>query len=348
MATLVLALWPVPALAGVYDLSEAPLGPAAIAEPAPLPSGRFQDLLAGLLRAQIADPETAEHARYSKEAREIEARNHAGGASVQDLANLGACELRLGRPAEAIEVLTRAATRDRRNFTVLGNLGTAYQLAGQPVAALGRLAEARDVWPRECSGLTPIQLNWYRKVEGYQDRLIRLRARESAAGRPADAPDDLFGVRFLSEGGTYRAGDLAPSERRKLPPDAVAVVQQLLIWLPADTRLYWLLGELLNAQGDISAAAEALDECLWARRFDSATLREHRRILREAVASAPPAPPTTSPEPAAPELPPGWHFNRGLAVGVGAGAGLLVGLLVYLQVREVRQRRARRQAPGRG
>lgn len=342
--------WPTPGWSGVYDLAEAPVGPAAAGAPAAMPLAGFQDLLGVLLRAQVAQPETAERARYLRRARAIEADDRKDAASAQELSNLGACYLRLGQPTEAMDVLTRAAARDRRNFTTLANLGTAYQLLGQPIASLGRLREAREVWPVAWPGLTAAQLAWYRKVEGYQERLVRLRVREPAGTAPPDAPDDLFGLRLVGPRGTYQAGELAESERGKLPPDAIAVVQQLLVWLPGDTRLYWLLAEVLNAQGKTADAAAILDECAWVRRYDSRTLREHRRVLREALARArPPAPPADVDAASAPsEPPPGWRLNRGWALAVGVGGALVLGLLVYLQMREVRQRRARPRAQGRG
>ena len=101
-------------------------------------------------------------------------------------------------------------------------------------------------------------------------------------------------------GNTY-AGRISAEELKKLPPDAIAIVQQLLIWLPGDARLYWLLGELLNAEGDVSSAATVFDECLWTRRYDSPLLREHRQVVQQANASQ--APFLGSLEPSAPNRP---------------------------------------------
>src|SRR5262249_9699783 len=55
--------------------------------------------------------------------------------------------------------------------------------------------------------------------------------------------------RFVGESGAFEVGTLAVAEKAKLPPDALDIVQQLLVWLPDDLRLYWLLGELYNARG---------------------------------------------------------------------------------------------------
>src|SRR5205823_3935266 len=96
----------------------------------------------------------------------------------------------------------------------------------------------------------PTAGNWFKQAERYQLTLLRLRMREGfgrrAGGRPVPATDvdALFGVRFIGPSGEYEAGKIADAERSKLPADAVAIVQQLLLWFPDDTRLLWLLGEL--------------------------------------------------------------------------------------------------------
>ena len=53
--------------------------------------------------------------------------------------------------------------------------------------------------------------------------------------------DDLFGIRYVGEDGSYQPGKLAAAEAKKLPANAAALVQQLALWLPADGRLLWQL-----------------------------------------------------------------------------------------------------------
>ena len=55
---------------------------------------------------------------------------------------------------------------------------------------------------------------------------------------------------------------MTDAERKKLPANAVAVVQQLALWLPADGRLLWQLGELANVHGDVRTAAAILEGCV--------------------------------------------------------------------------------------
>src|SRR5262249_15331003 len=155
---------------------------------------------------------------------------------------------------------------------------------------------------------------------------LRLRARETlsrstnAAGA-GEALDDLFGVRFVGPSGEFQAGRMPPDEKKKLPADAIAIVQQLLLWFPADNRLYWLLGELLNAQDDIGSAATVFNECVWTRRYDPPLLRTHRQIVQQANAAQ--APMLGALEPSAPEPPAGWRLDVRLIV-MGAVAGVCV------------------------
>src|SRR5205823_11097654 len=86
-------------------------------------------------------------------------------------------------------------------------------------------------------------------------------------------------VQFVGDEGGYQAGQIAAAQKVKLPDDAIAIVQQLLLWLPHDARLQWLLAELYNAAGDPGSALTLLNECVEAMRFHPALLREHQRAL---------------------------------------------------------------------
>jgi hypothetical protein len=163
--------------------------------------------------------------------------------------------------------------------------------------------------------------------------------------------DDLFDVRFVGDSGQYKAGNLAADQREKLPSDALAIVQQLLIWLPDDTRLYWLMGELLNAQGDLAGAYRVFDQCRGSRAFGAKQLQEHRQIVQEALAKAAPSgngvgdlvlgtgiqsdssPPSGEAS--------GWRLDRPHLLIVGSLAAIVVAVLVVLQIREVRRRRGK-------
>src|SRR5207249_2219918 len=139
---------------------------------------------------------------------------------------------------------------------------TVLQATGQLREAAPYLDSARDLFPEPWPGDAKAGA-WFKEVEGYQAKLLRSRLRESAGapgGRPraANDVDALFPVRFTDPGGKFEAGKLTTDDKAKLPANAAAVVQQLVLWFPDDTRLLWLLGEIYNANGDLDAAFGAL------------------------------------------------------------------------------------------
>ncbi|MCS6849907.1 MAG: hypothetical protein NZ700_01915 [Gemmataceae bacterium] len=309
---------------------EAPAGPIATTEG--VAALRFDQFLIdpmGLLlrigNEQLNDNRIRAH--YLRQADRLRTKVRSGTATVPERVSLSAYLIRLGRPEEAVDVLTPVAGRDCRDFMVFANLGTATQLTGELRRAADRIQEALDYWPRDWPGMTRQQLEWYRQVERDHRRLLLLRLRERASGRARadETVDELFPeLRFVGESGVYEAGQLAAAMREKLPADALARVQQLLVWLPADTRLYWLYGELLNAHGEVAAALRVLDECVYGRQYQTAELRAHRLVLLEAQARS--------------VSPPDWLPGRRQLTVVGSLAGVVVVALLVLQVRELRRR----------
>jgi len=148
-------------------------------------------------------------------------------------------------------------------------------------------------------GLTKGQRDWQAMLDAeYIPHYYAIHRREAEAKpRPApevEEPTPLFPlpqrdkphtpVRFVNNAGQYEVGTLADAERAKLPPDAIAIVQQLLFWFPTDPRLYWLLAELYAADGKIDEAAAILDECAWGRQFGNRKLlMDHRAALHAAI-----------------------------------------------------------------
>lgn len=342
--------------AGVYSTTEVKgLAPALEKEGIkPLPPGLFRDAVAGhfgvlALQATLdskQEPNQKIDANVTKnrqaafdQAKALKAKVRSGGASLQDQVDLSALYIRLGKYSEAIELLEPLARGEgRSHFMVLANLGTVYLLAGQMERAGDYLEQARDAWPTEFPGLTPAQLKWYAEVEKYQLRLVRSRRLEGARGGGAGGQDvdPLFGerdapVKFVGESGQYEAGTLAAKEKAKLPKDALAIVQQLVLWMPTDTRLYWLQGELLNAQGPsyIEDAFKILDDCGYIRGWHAPLLKEHRHTLQENLPKPAPASSDAG----------SWLPDTAKLVMVGGAAVLVIGLLGYFQVRELRRRR---------
>ncbi len=189
--------------------------------------------------------------------------------SADEAADLGALYLRLGDTARAIEILRIAQRDNPKHFHLTANLGTAWQMQGDLAQAVVCLEQAAQ--------LAPAKL---REVEQLHLKLVRLRARQP---RDASDLDDLFGIEYVGPSGKFEAGRLAQAQRKRLPDDAVALVQQLALWLPADGRLLWQLGELAGANGDVATAAAILDGCVTEFGLRSALLLEHRRAFRAAA-----------------------------------------------------------------
>jgi tetratricopeptide (TPR) repeat protein len=306
-----------------------------------------------------------------------------GPLSTTAYMDLGAALLRLRKYEEAVKVyeegvkvLEAGKALDRKDFLLLSNLSTAEHLAGRDQRALDHMVEVFDLWPARWEDLGKDQqlkltlllgwneshYKWYRRAETYYRKLLRLRLREALAGQGGKAPeeglDNLFDdggspprpVRFVGESGQYEAGKLAAAEQAKLPKDAVLLMEQLLVWMPDDVRLYWLLGELYNARGDTAFALEIFSEIVnKGGRFPE--LREHRRVLQSQVrqqgttaagsqgGSAAPAGPDTTEQPWAPSP---WE-----TLVLGFLLGLVVAFLGYWQVKEILRRRRQRAAVSR-
>lgn len=192
--------------------------------------------------------------------------------SADELADLGALHVRLNQPEKAVELLLPATRKHADHFRMMANLGTALQMTGE----LNRAAEILQ----DAVRLAPAQ---WKSVEEAHYKLVRMRSREAVARNKDMSLDDLFGVKYLGESGKPEAGRIAAAERKKLPGDDAAIVQQLLLWLPSDGRLLWQLGEIANAHGDVRTAGNILDGCVIEFRLASADLRERRAIYLKAA-----------------------------------------------------------------
>jgi tetratricopeptide (TPR) repeat protein len=225
----------------------------------------------------------------------LEVKERKGELTLDDRINLAADYLYLAPPNnaapwanKAIRVLT-PAVGDRGNFLVLANLATAYEMAGIPERALDYRRQALAAWPQSWPGWSTLQLVWYRRLEKLHLHLLQLRTQEAARSpRGPEKLDELFpGVKFVGPKGEYEAGRIALEQMAEIPPDAINLVMQLLFWLPNDNRLYWLLAELLNAQGDVLAAERIFYDLVEQRNYKQAReVRQHYQILVEARPAA--------------------------------------------------------------
>jgi tetratricopeptide (TPR) repeat protein len=271
--------------AGLYNTAE----PAHYPLPQSFPE--FQSVRGDLMGVAVAQPGAPNRLRnhYLEQVAALEAKGRTGTLTVEDRVNLGAYYVRLLRFEEAVRVLSAAEAQEPDNFMVLGNLATANYLADpQDPARLDRAIteeeQALKAWPVVWAGLTADQLAWYRRAERVFLTLLQQRRQEVRLqpGRPPQTLDDLFHVRFVGRSGEYEPGTLAADQTDALPIERVPLVSQLLLWLPFDNRLYWLLAELLNSQGDIESAVKIMD-VLVATNFNTPELWAHRKVLRQAL-----------------------------------------------------------------
>ncbi|HJZ57225.1 MAG TPA: hypothetical protein VKE74_19805, partial [Gemmataceae bacterium] len=203
----------------------------------------------------------------------------------------------------------------------------------------------------EVKGLTKAQRDWQAKLDrDYVWAYYREHQKEAAVSpRPALEAEDVLPlfpveqagktspgpVRFVNEAGHYEPGRLAAAEKGKLPPDAVAVVQQLLLWFPTDTRLFWLLGELYAADGDVSSARTIFDKCVNARQYGNRKLlMDHRAAVLAALETR--KPPAEPPPPAEDAQPPTEPTAQPVPIGLGAVwiyFGVVAAIVVLAAVR---------------
>ena len=181
------------------------------------------------------------------------------------------------------------------------------------------------------------QLDWYREVTKYQLRLVKKRLSGIASKAGQAAVDDLFDtpagtIQYKGEDGLsgQQVGGCGTEEAaaQRLGHRAAVV-----LWFPDDTRLYWQLGELYNAEGDsgcgnylerVRLDARDMLRCSWAsklysRRFPSNRPRCSRMSQRLSKTTA------ANPNAYLPE-------TRQLVL-VGGVAGTIIVVLIFLQIR---------------
>jgi tetratricopeptide (TPR) repeat protein len=302
------------------------------------------DLRFGAL-GNVANPNAKGEALTDRQA--IQARLAAEGTRPSmpgPAAGAAADLLRLGNDTAALNALAPFARQDPADFRVLVNYAHAFALRGEWDAAARFHEQAvlgRPGFPKQLPGIKPEQLAWLQTVEKrYYTKWLAIHKSQSARkpNPETEEPFPLFGdVKFVNVAGAYEPGNLGPTERQKLPKDAVAIVQQLLLWAPGDTSLYWLLGELYAADGQLEDAKLVFDRCVDARSFSNRKLlKDHRTVLIEKLATQ--TKPAEAPAPPADNgLPPKSTVYLILAVFVPVAV-----LLAVFQLRVYRRKLARR------
>ncbi|MCZ2343810.1 MAG: hypothetical protein LC104_18735 [Bacteroidales bacterium] len=351
-------------------------GPYNSAEPMPFPigpegkaqelswntdgSGPFPQRFSALTNALDNRPRADHNPDRQKILDRIAAARKAEATAAltpEQLAGLAADELRVGQFDEALNRLA-PRSRDRvPDFRILATLAHTYAMRGEWHEALRwhQAAFLDAEFPESLAQTTVEQLAWLKRVErDYYRRWLRIH-QERQAQKADPTKESIFplfeNVRFVNEAGVYEPGKLTAAERAKLPADAVAIVQQLLLWDPTDTALYWLLAELYAANGQLRQADTIFYQCAWSRQYGNrAELMAHRTAVQAAVTQLPPeADPTDlilAPLPATPAvatvtgdpveeaaLP-----SRGKVIAVVVVFSLVALVLIGLQLRAVWKR----------
>jgi hypothetical protein len=223
---------------------------------------------------------------------------------------LAADLLRAGRVDEAQNRLAARLRDPRPDYFVLTTYASIRATAGDFAEALRyhTAAQLDSEMPPTVKGLTKGQRDWWEKLDrDYVPHYYRLRQKEVAERKNAtrleveklDETEDVFPlfplpnthlqpVRFVNDAGAYQPGQLAAEERKKLPPDAISIVQQLLFWFPSDNRLYWLLAELYAAEGDYAASFSTFHSLSWGRAYGNRpVMMAHRQAVESALNAQP-------------------------------------------------------------
>lgn len=341
------------------------------AEPAPWPlparPAEFRQKHGEYLSVSSSEPSVRER-DFPKRVREqiarLEKGHSEGKLSVDDAINLsGYYLLQSNRGAydKAISVLTPVLQKQPKNFMVLANLANAYQGIGEFRRAADLQAQVLANWPTNHPAWTWEQLWWYRRAEKYYLTLLESRNREQLLNQPQNGLDHLFpGMPFADDPTKYLIGESTFKVRDRLPPDVLTIVEQLLLWMPQDRRLLWMFAEVLNARGDVRLAWPIFTEIVKGGN-PNRLFRDHWRAYRRVVDTDPrfkepkqelsgglPTRPGSATVPGSapePETAQNTWMPDWRQLGVGFGSGLLVGMLLLLQIGQLRRRSSAARLP---
>lgn len=283
----VLAVWLLPpmfARAGVYNTEERLLD-LVFSHP-----NNYQEAVRTLQQVVAVELENVPKSardQVLQRVNTLEKELNEGRLSLQGRINLSAYYIRLNQPEKAVALL-KDVPAAQLDFMAWSNLATASQLTGNLERAESYLMNALDNWPRVSTETSTWRLNWLKVVENHQLHLIRARLREQrqAPGAPQSV-DALFpNLRFVGPSGQYEAGLLAANQWAKLPAGHTEIVKLLVLWMPHDARLRWLLAEVVNANGDPGGAWEMMDELRQTRGFGNEEFAAHYSELAHAKAIA--------------------------------------------------------------
>lgn len=305
-------------------------------------------------RVPLIDPESKRETQRGLLLRRIaELQPRAKSLPPAELAGLAANLLRVGKSADALNLLAPQIRGRAPDFRVVANYVHILAASGEWNAALSAATDLMDIeFPTDLAGTTPEQRKWLLKVERqYYLKWVKIH-RERVNQKLAPEAEDvfpLFEVKFVNDAGQYEPGKLAAAEKAKLPPDAVPIVQQLILWAPWDISLQWLLAELYAANGQLKDAERLFVRCADAGQYSNRKVfMEHRTVVLEAAKKSnekgaadivlPETPPTEEPTKPNDDFLP----SRERVIVFGAIFGVVALALLALQIRSIGRRLASR------
>jgi tetratricopeptide (TPR) repeat protein len=220
------------------------------------------------IKPSAGNPASPLREQYLEAATKLEKTAKERKLTADEKADLSAIWFRLGEATKAVNLL-RVAQRDHpQHFAIAANLGTVWQALGDLEQAAFALQESVKLAPGK-----------WQRAEEYHLKLIRLRLQKKGLAEL----EELFGVRWAGEDGSYTPGKLAAAQKKKLPEDVDAIAQQLALWLPADGPLLWQLAELANVHGDFKTAAAIMEGCSTQYGMQAKELNRKRQVTKEAA-----------------------------------------------------------------
>jgi hypothetical protein len=220
------------------------------------------------VKPTAGNPASPMRERYLAAAARLEKAAKQGKLSADEQADLGALYVRLGEPTTAVRVLREAQRNHPNHFAIAANLGTAWQLAGDPAQARAALKDALKLAPAK-----------WKRAEEMHLQLLQMRLQKKAL---LDL-EELLGIRWLDQDGRYAPGKLAPGARKGLADDAPALMQQLALWLPSDGPVLWQLAEMAGYFGDFGSAAAMMDGCVTQFGMTDRQQQMRRQLTRSAA-----------------------------------------------------------------
>lgn len=201
----------------------------------------------------------------------LESKNRPGKPDAKAIASDAADLIRTRQYDLALNLLM---TQTQDDFHIQANLIHLYAVRGEWRDAFRRHVALEDMpFPEQLAGCAnQEQRDWLKRVEKYYRKWLEIHIDESSnAVRPErEGVFPLFG--------------------KEEPKDAVAIVQQLLLWCPDDNRLFWLLAELYAKSNRPRQAKKLFDSLAGEdhRQSNRKLMMEQREAIHRKVATLPP------------------------------------------------------------